>query len=402
MKQFNLSMDTLDLLYNLKCNLCKSSSVKDRKEVLKTITDDSLKELLKLTYDSNIKFSVTSTNVKKYKKPVNEPLVPWELFKLLNSLAKREITGHSAIDAIISFTKPLNKHQEEVFFNVLDKDLKASINTKIINGAIPLLIPEFSVALGKDYDPKYTEKGKWLISRKYDGIRCIVFIQGGKVSYYSRTGKQLYSLNNLTPELSQLPDCVLDGEITQNSDLEDFQKLMKEIHKKNFQLTNVIFNVFDVLTNDEFWSGKSTDNLTTRLSRLSCETTHISKVKQVEFTPETFAEYTELFKKAKWEGLIVRKNIGYKGKRSNDILKVKQFFTEEYTVVGIETGTMRIYDASVKNYIHQQLLTAITINHKGVSVRVGSGFSVNERLSFYNNPELIVNKLVWKFEIPNL
>ena len=43
-----------------------------------------------------------------------------------------------------------------------------------------------------------------------------------------------------------------------------------------------------------------------------------------------------------WEGLMLRKNETYKGKRSTDILKVKQMFDEEYIVVDLENDVHRV------------------------------------------------------------
>ena len=42
-----------------------------------------------------------------------------------------------------------------------------------------------------------------------------------------------------------------------------------------------------------------------------------------------------------WEGVMLRKNTTYKGKRSKDLLKVKTFHDAEYTVEGVEMGPFR-------------------------------------------------------------
>jgi DNA ligase 1 len=34
-----------------------------------------------------------------------------------------------------------------------------------------------------------------------------------------------------------------------------------------------------------------------------------------------------------WEGIMLRKDIGYEGKRSKNLLKVKKFYDAEYEVV---------------------------------------------------------------------
>ena len=95
-----------------------------------------------------------------------------------------------------------------------------------------------------------------------------------------------------------------------------------------------------------------------------------------------------------WEGLMLRLDTGYKGKRSNDILKVKNFYTEEYHVKGYETGTMRTISEETGLEVVIETLTSVTIEHKGCDVGVGSGFSMAERKDFFKNPKKIVGKMI--------
>ena len=52
-----------------------------------------------------------------------------------------------------------------------------------------------------------------------------------------------------------------------------------------------------------------------------------------------------------WEGVMLRKDAPYKGKRSNDILKVKKMHDEEYIVKDIEYGPFRIVDKELKQEV---------------------------------------------------
>ena len=92
------------------------------------------------------------------------------------------------------------------------------------------------------------------------------------------------------------------------------------------------------------------------------------------------------------EGIMIRKNTGYKGKRSKDILKVKEMHDAEYTVLDFESGFVRyILDGSE---VEEKMLSNIIIEHKGNKVGVGSGFSIDQRKQFHKDPSGIVNKLV--------
>ena len=89
---------------------------------------------------------------------------------------------------------------------------------------------------------------------------------------------------------------------------------------------------------------------------------------------------------------MLRKNCGYKGKRSKDLLKVKKFYDEEYVVKGVEFGSMRYIKEGVE--VEEEMVSNITIEHKGNEVGVGSGFTIEERKLFFDHPEDIVGKTV--------
>jgi len=93
-----------------------------------------------------------------------------------------------------------------------------------------------------------------------------------------------------------------------------------------------------------------------------------------------------------WEGNMIRKDVGYEGKRSNDLLKIKKFHDDEYVVKSVEVGPFRLIDKSTKLETTEEVLTNVIIEHKGYDVSVGSGFSVEERRLFSENPDLIVGK----------
>jgi DNA ligase-1 len=93
-----------------------------------------------------------------------------------------------------------------------------------------------------------------------------------------------------------------------------------------------------------------------------------------------------------WEGLMIRKNEIYKGKRSSDILKIKTFVDAEYLVVGVENSINRVIVEGKE--VEEEMLKNVIIEHKGCQVQVGSGFSQEQRRKYFKNPEEIIGKTI--------
>jgi DNA ligase-1 len=89
---------------------------------------------------------------------------------------------------------------------------------------------------------------------------------------------------------------------------------------------------------------------------------------------------------------MLRADEPYKGKRSKDLLKVKKFFDDEYEVVDTEMGPFR-YVLNGKEH-EETMLSCVTIKHKNYDVRVGSGFTIEQRQDFYKHPKKILGKII--------
>lgn len=89
---------------------------------------------------------------------------------------------------------------------------------------------------------------------------------------------------------------------------------------------------------------------------------------------------------------MLRADEPYKGKRSKDLLKYKSFFDDEYEVVDTEMGPFR-YVLNGKEH-EETMLSCVMIQHKNHTVRVGSGFSIEQRQEFYKNPNKILGQTI--------
>ena len=389
--------------------LKSTNSTNDKIAIIKEYEDDYIiNKVLEYTYSPFKQFHLTSTTVKKNKKL--EPREGYnDLFYLLDALTKRTITGHDAIQYVKGYVEYMDEWQQDLVFCILDKNLKTRTGADLINKAIPKCVPTFKVALANSYDK---QKGKvdfneqtWFASQKLDGVRCLAIVDDkGKCNFYSRQGKTFETLDTLRKEIESLNLCnmVFDGEvcIVDDNGVEDFQGIMKEIKRKDHTIQNPKYKVFDYLMLEEFDNQESERNLSDRLGQFTMiynafnkQLNCIDLLEQWKVdSEEHFQELAELATKNNWEGLILRKDSEYKGKRSNDLLKVKKFFDEEYVVKGIETSIHRIIVDGLE--VEEEMLSNVIIEHKGCDVGVGSGFDQEERRKYFNNPELIIGKTI--------
>jgi DNA ligase-1 len=362
-----------------------------------------IKKILLYTYHPLWQYNVTSDNLKK-KKHLRGHAYDC-IFKLLDDLKSRKITGHDAIGAVNTFIDNQREY-EELVHCIIDKDLKTRAGDKLINKAIPDHIPTFSVALADKYVPKIVDwKDGWYVSRKIDGARCIAIVDNhGNSTFYSRTGKNFDTLGVVGDGIKALglTNVVLDGELclVDEDGNEDFQGVMKELRKKDHTIPNPSYKIFDMITHDEFYSQKGEKNrpfgirlknLTEIMKKNECPC--LTLLEQSLVKDES--QFQEMIKESSqngWEGLMLRSDASYKGKRSKDLLKYKAFSDDEYEVLDTEMGPFRYVKDGAE--CEETMLSCVMIQHKGHTVRVGSGFSIEQRQEFYKNPKKILGKII--------
>ena len=397
----------LDEVEKMVYEMNKTNKTNDKKEILKRYAH--LKKIIKYIYDPDLVYGVKSKNYLKFenndKKVKTEILGPYtDLYKLLDSLSEREITGNRALLEIYHFIQQYRVHKQTIL-NILDKSLKIRLNKSTISDIFPKLFSTFEPVLANKFKQSILDKTNedWYISRKLDGVRCLILIniQNKSVKCFSRTGKQFTTLGVIEKILLEninefKVSSVLDGEvIIENDGQESFKGLMEQIKKKNYTIPNPEYRAFDILTTEEFFGKVKSKIFFERYEELvkifkGGRIKNIRALKQHKFTKEKFEKLKLQASKKNWEGLMIRRNVPYKPKRSNDLLKYKEFLDEEFKVIGVEMGKMRVIIDGLEE--EEEMLSSVIINFKNVNV--GSGFSLKERRKFYKNPELIIGKII--------
>lgn len=396
----------LELLQKLVIELNKSNSTLEKTAVLSKpeYNDDFIKEVLKATHNPYKQYYVTSKNLNKRAYLLAPSSNFDNLLDLLDALSSRKITGHDAISTVNAFVKEHIEYKE-ILFNIFDRNLKTRTGDKIINKVFPNLIPTFDVALANKFDEKTSKKVNfndgWFASRKLDGLRCICVVdENGIVRFYSRSGKEFLTLDVVKESIERqnFRSVVFDGEIciVDEDGNEDFQSILKEYNKKDHTIINPRYKIFDFIKLEDFYSKSSTQILSERITALK---NNVKENQYISFVPqwpvdsiETLTELLKIADDSGWEGLMIRKDCQYEGKRSNNLLKCKKFHDAEYIVKDIDIGPFRVIVDGLE--VTEDMVRNILIEHKGYPVSVGSGFSIEQRRHFRDNPNDIIGKEV--------
>ena len=372
-------------------------------------SDAFIRDVIEATYNPYKQYYVTSKTCKKNSEKVaSGPVIP--LLKLLNMLSTREVTGHDAIKLVNRFAQA--NVGWDLIYKIIDKDLDIRVGASIINKAIPNLIPTFNVALAQEYKGKCDWNDSWYASRKLDGVRCLAVTDfEGKCTLYSRMGKELTTLNKVKEaiEATNVINTVFDGEIClvdENGD-EDFQGVMKQLRRKDHQIKNPVFMIFDMIYKKDFDKQKGDLVLSKRLRTLSSwcpemnydrddngELIHLNILRNTEQIiingDDHLETWNTIAEANNWEGVMLRKNVGYEGKRTKNLLKVKKFHDDEYVVVDYDCDEHEVVRDGKS--VTMNMLAQVWIEHKGHRVKVGSGWSQEQRLQYMDGS--IVGKTI--------
>lgn len=329
----------------------------------------------------------------------------------LMKLANREVTGDAA-ERLLQDTVALFEYEsQEILYKIIDRNLKIGVSLDNFLDVIGEKASKFEVALAENLNKVKGVNpidGTYFISRKLDGVRCICYINKlpdyTAIRFVSRQGKTFTTLDNLATHVSYFMRCapdgnwVLDGEICimDENGNENFHGLMKEVTRKNHTIENPRYNVFDILTLDEF-EGKVTSRPFSERHDMLCHLqdsnyTEVSVLKQELVTSQEVLDcWVATAKRNGWEGCMLRKDVPYKRGRSKDLLKIKGMQDAEYEVIGIETGTATYNEGGHKQF---NVVSNLVVMHKGNPVSVGSGLSKEQRLKWYDNPNEIIGKTI--------
>ena len=201
---------------------------------------------------------------------------------------------------------------------------------------------KFKPMLARDYT-KLPQSSGWS-QPKLDGIRCIARKDG----LFTRAGKEITTCdhihNDLKPFFETQPGMILDGELYNHQLKADFNKITSLVRKvkpseeeKEDCEALVEYHIYDIYDPSyKEWSFEDRIAYVHIMidDKLSTKPVESTQAKSQDQLDALYSAYTE----AGYEGQMVRNNTPYENKRSKNLLKRKEFITEEFNVLQVMEG----------------------------------------------------------------
>ena len=227
----------------------------------------------------------------------------------------------------------------------------------------------------------------WAYEIKWDGVRAITFVDGGRVRLVSRNDKDLtpsFPEGRALGEFMGARPCVLDAEIVVMGDdgLPDFGHLQRRLHVANantvrslaaeYPATLVVFDVLHLDGRD--LRGLPYDERRALLEGLTLSGPGFTTT--VSFIDAKGADILRGTKDSGLEGIIAKRRTSRyaEGRRSDEWIKIKNVRTQEVVIGGWTDGTGNLAGSL------GALLLGIP-EGKGLRFvgKVGTGFSARDR-----------------------
>lgn len=322
------------------------------------------------------------------------------IFSMLDHLVANNINDKIR-EEVILFLSTTPNILRNLYVKMILKDIRAGITESSINKVWKGLVPKFKVMLAKKYTDYKDKLDEVLaVTMKMEDIRTVILKEDGEIDIRTRQGKKVERCIELLQEIEKLPDnMVYDGGVmkinTGNLSRVDLFAQTRKVMAAKGDKTGIEFHVYDMLPIDEFKAGKSKDNFLKRKEDIKTilDNGNFKFLKEVPllYVGKDKEVIDEIFKKAindGEEGVMVSLDKPYECKRSKNILKVKEF----------KVADLLVLDTIEGQGMNEGKLGAITVKfeHGGNSYtcNCGSGFSQEERVLYYNNPHLLMNKIV--------
>ena len=380
----------------------ETSSTKDKKAIIAANKDNELfKKCLVFLLDSNV---TTGIAEKKYDS-LEARNSNWvhnniskEFCELLDYIKQHNTGRDEDIIQCQAWSCGLDNDIKDFTRGMITKSIKLGCDKKVVNSAIPNLIPTFDVQLGTSIEKvKLLGNEKIFISRKLNGTRT-AFV-GDKCM--TRQGKEYKGLNHIISDLQKIvgTKMFVDGELLYKnkeglSDSEAFQKGTGIAMSKDNDKSELKLVIFDMFPLDEFWNGKSKEPYSNRkkhlielgekITALGTDNLEIVQMCYEGYDHSEIWKWLDYAEQNDWEGVILNLDTPYECKRTKNLIKVKKFYTYDLEVVGVEEGTGR----------NKGTLGALVVKYKNNTVNVGSGFTDEERSYYWNNQNEIIGRVI--------
>lgn len=393
--------ERVDILFDLFVKLENEPSLLVKRAIIDTIIDKEMRP------DFVTALEVLDGRHKLgYRFPENEgvPTIgkvqdDWSLRQLTEYLQEPRTKGDLSAANIYWYTAEVS-HLTYFLAPLYNREWRLGIGRSLLEK------DAMSPMLAKKYGDKPLHVGKYAVTEKLDGNRCIAYHDGNGWHFQSRSGKPM----NVEFDMSMLPtDKIYDGEILSRGQVEMSEEITRCVQTRSeptyvfpqlFSATsgminrktkykNLVYNIFDVM--EPHWVYFE------RRAFLN-ECYNSSNVRILPLLTYVTAgtsenEMQELLGKVVrigGEGLMLNHvNATYQHKRTDAILKYKDARTIDMRVKEVLDGEGKYF-----GQVGALLCEADTDDGRHVICKVGTGLSDKQRMLWSLDENLILNKIV--------
>ena len=245
--------------------------------------------------------------------------------------------------------------------------------------------------LAKIYNKEYNENMKF-IQPKLDGVRCNISVDDGGIKSISRRNKRFATTRHIENELivffAEHPTIHLDGELYNHDLHNDFNKIvslvkkekLNEMNRKEIERT-VKYYVYDLWddANPNMTFSERSEMIHKFLS--GYENIMVVQTKRISSSDDIESYFRDFIHNG-YEGAIIRTDTPYEHKRSNNLLKYKEFYDGEFEVLDVNLGKNQTIAESV----------TIRLNEEGKTCNATLAFLDEQCKEIWENKEKYIGK----------
>lgn len=388
-------------IYSIFEQLKSTNGKNDKINILQQNKNNKLlQKILKFVYSTNI---LTGLSDKKINKVLNNNYI-YKNFKDIEEVMDYLQNNFTGTDEIIyniqSFISSVcDDNIKEMCKDIFTKSLKLGCDTKTFNKVFGKdFIKEHEVQQAYSIEKYKLKPNEWFsLSVKQNGCRGSYL--DGKI--VSRQGIEIIGLQHIINDIEALglSSYFIDGELQRKnidnlSDNENFRIGTGIINNDDISKEEIEFVIFDLMPLEEFNNGESKLKYKQRQKILFDikENININALQNIKIVDVLYDGINQdmieiLLNKVTTqdkEGLMLNRDVTYKCKRHNGILKIKKFYTMDLKVIDYEEGNGRL----------QNTLGALIVDFNGNRVNVGSGYDDETRKSIWNVKEFITGRII--------
>lgn len=378
----------LQHIYNLCTQLQSISGTKAKQQFLIDNRCDDFDAFLKWLLNPQI---ISGLDKKKMKKQLSSLTLnpPNDLSKMLEYLTTHNTGRDYDVQVCQDFIRA-NPNYVDFLTAVFTKSLKLGVDVKLVNKAYgDDFIFNWEIQQAYPIEKYPLKPNEWItITQKCNGVRATYY--RGKIM--ARSGVEFKGLDHILATLDTYPEYVFDGELMLKdknglTDNEAFRKATGIINSDEDK-SGICMTVFDIIPLTDFESNSPKVRYSKRRELID----FFVDADNVKFLPALYqgTDHTQIpilldkMVTEDKEGLMVNLDVPYKRKRHSGILKVKRFYTMDLRIVSVEEGEGK----------YVGMLGKANVEFNGNIVGVGSGFTDEQRIKYWEDKEYLVNKII--------